>query len=250
MNLDLSNLQGVALAAVSDEKWVPNPFGIKDGQGRLFEALVGREGRPEWQDFVTSEDLSDPDARAKKKEIFKAQFRRQNRPGFRTKVASGGVDNQTLDDLAGVITDTTSDPFKLAQRLRRKKEGAARLLFLGGRYLDGVSGPVDLSLEENRLALLNYNRNPKTKQSVVCGTCYLLDREGKPQIDDETNEPIPNPWMGKPMGDALFYWIEMEAEIVEGYFAGDVAEVVEDFQPGLPGGSATGSPATEPSETL
>jgi len=250
--MDFSNLAGVATAAISDTRYAVNPFGIRDSKGRAFEALIRRASHPEWADALTDLLNNDPDWRQRREETLRLQLSAgaAGTKGFRqrAKLSQDAVQEKVVGSLAKHFAAAPDRAVKERQ-LAEKKKAAAEHLFMGGRYLESVEGPADLSDPKVRLELLSFNFDSRGKPVNVTNK-HLLEGDGSPILVAGTGEKVENPWYGKPMGDALLEWMEAEAAEEDLYFQADM-EGARDFSGGGQDGStASGLPKTETSADL
>lgn len=234
--MDFANLAGVVTAALPDTRWVVNPFGILDHDGRPFEAKILRLGHPDWEDFLKVIQ-ADPEAKETQVEIVAGELaRNKQRPGFRQAAKETDTESNYRVAKAIVYRKTTAD--KEAAAAARWEAAVSRILFRGGRHLDDQDGTVDLADADKRLELLQYARN-KDGRAVVMSTPNLLGADGAPLAG--ANGPVENPWLGLAFGTAIRLWIEEESKLAQTTFT-ETKESAADFSESGPSGpTAIGS---------
>lgn len=245
--MDFSNLAGVATAVISDTRYAVNPFGIRDSQGRAFEALIRRANHPDWTDAIADLLNNDPEWREKREETLRIQLAAgaTGTKGFRqrAKLSPDDVQNRVVGSLAKHFAAAPDRAVKERQLVEKKKT-AAEHLFVGGRYLESAEGPVDLSDPAKRLELFTAFNDSAGKPVKVTNQ-YLLEGDGSPILIAGTEEMVENPWLGKFMGDALLDWMEAEAAETALYFQADMEDARDFSGGGHAGSTASGLPKTE-----
>lgn len=261
------NLTGVATSILSDTRPVANPWGILDSAGRPFTAIVLRDNHDDWTSFVAANNLNDPQIKKRQKAHIKAALSTTQRAGFRNRGANSP--EKLIDKLADDLVNTGLDPDAASAKLARKKEGAARVLFQGGLGIDDENDkPIDLGVEENRLALLNLVEIDGEPFALTAE--YLFEWVGEwdertgawkqgghyePMTDpDDAGLPaaertrIQNPYRDMLFGDAVLQWLEDEGAQTEVYYKTRENDVLGNSAGSPVGSMTTGAVVTPASD--
>src|SRR6187399_3014799 len=133
----IGNIAGTVGRILVDQRQVVNPFGIRDAQGRPFTVTLRRGNHDEWVNFLVKNELLDPRQKEARKKRVRLSMQKQK--GFR----HGGQkarEEKLLEQIAEDSIQSAVDFTASQEKLVRKKEGAAELLFLGGFGLDDEDG--------------------------------------------------------------------------------------------------------------
>lgn len=229
------SLRGATAKILRDTRDVVNPFGYKNSRGEPFVATIRRGLNQEWVDHLATIYAGGKAGREDRKRRFVSNLKASADAGrgFR-RGAKGSANPQqrVYEELAEQVFAQGEDPALKAAADLKRKQGAAKFLFVGGSGLDGEPGrPVDLSDPAEREALLTLAWWDEEKtQPAICEAKHLWDwnDEGQrfvPRLDPDTGEPVPNPFYMKPLGDSFLAWIEDEADDLEAFYQ-DAAETI------------------------
>lgn len=228
------NIGGVAGRVLLDTRLAVNPFGWVDSQGRPFKALIRRAQCQEWVNFLGSILTGGESEEERVKDIAATLKEAGEARGFRKRKGGGSKSQDVaLEKLARRFVAQSQDPARAAELKRKRKEGMAKILFLGGAHLEAEGGEaVDLSDEATRLELLNHEWLDDAKtQPAVIEQKYLQewDEEAgafKAALDDD-GQPLELPpgIYGFSVGDGILAWLDWETEQLEAFRQGQAEAV-------------------------